>query len=162
MKKKEMDINEDIQHEQLKWKIERISWIILLLTVISAFIGLLGSGPFSSRTVQSNSFTINYQLVDRYESPVEIEYITHFIPKNDFAIWINTNFLKELGDLKIHPEPKSTYVENSNSVFVFEEEKSNNNYVTIMFQFRHNKSGIKKLRTGINDNFLELTQYILP
>lgn|GEM_PF-6638456 len=160
--KKELDIEEDIEHERIKWKVERIGWIILLVITAAALAGLLGSGPFSSRTLENDSFTLKYNSIERYESPTTLEIDTKFSPTSEFSVRINDQFLREIDNLQIHPEPKATYISNNNSVFVFDKPENNNNSVSIIFQLQHSSSGSKPLKVGINEDDLETNQIILP
>lgn len=162
MKKKELDIDEDIQHEKLKWKIERISWIILIVILLLALAGGLGAGPISSKLIGTGSFSLKYLLINRYEAPAEIKIETRFIPREDFTIWINDSFIKETAELSVNPNPKSYYVQNGNAIFVFEENEKNGSPVAITFQFNHQRAGIFNLRAGIGKDYIETTQVVLP
>lgn len=162
MKQKELDINDDMKHEQLKWKIERIGRYILLFITAAALAGLLGSGPVSSRLVESKSFILKYNQVERYQTPTELEFTTRFAPSQEFSIWVNDKFIKQIDELTVLPEPKTTYVSNNKAVFVFEAVKDNKNPVSIRMEFKHNQSGFKKLMTGIDSDFIQTTQIILP
>lgn len=162
MKKKELDIDEDIQHEKLKWKIERISWIILLVILLLALAGGLGAGPVSSRIIETRSFSLKYLFINRYSAPAELKIHTKFIPREDFTIWIKDSFIKEAAELSVNPNPKSYYVQNGNAIFVFEENDNNNDPVAITFQFNHQRIGITNLRAGIRKDYIETTQIVLP
>lgn len=66
----ECEVNEDIAHQRLVWRYERVFWVLWALIIVAALLGLLGHGPLSGRTLApaDTALQIHYNRFERYQS----------------------------------------------------------------------------------------------
>src|SRR6478736_7285825 len=71
----ELEIEEDLQLTEISWKIQRAGWVLLLLFVSSAALGVFGNGLLSKVHRQWNEYSVGYERFGRYEMPQQIKII---------------------------------------------------------------------------------------
>jgi hypothetical protein len=64
-----LEIDQDLDFQRRSWVVQRIGWIFMTLFVLSAGVGLLGSGPLShARAEAPGAMSVEYQRVARLET----------------------------------------------------------------------------------------------
>lgn len=65
-----LEIAEDLKFQGRIWTIQRIGWIVMVILIIGALLGLFGRGPLSQATASdpTGSLRVQYERFSRYES----------------------------------------------------------------------------------------------
>ncbi|MES2605445.1 MAG: hypothetical protein V4603_10945 [Pseudomonadota bacterium] len=102
-------VDEDLCQQEKLWKIERISWGVLLLIVIAALAGLLGHGYLSKRTAGSAEagFTIEYQRFERHQlqSQFTLQLTPEAVQQGTTRLLVGRDFMREMEITSIEPQP---------------------------------------------------------
>lgn len=118
-----LQLDEDIRHQARVWRLERISWPLMLLVLIAAGAGLLGHGWLSRRQAGSaeTGFTIDYQRFERHESGSV--FTVHLAPEAvdgaSTVLRIGKDFLAEADITSVAPEPERIELDGDVLVYVF-------------------------------------------
>jgi hypothetical protein len=61
-------IEQDLRFQRRTWVAQRVGWGVIACVLVAALLGLLGSGPFASRTLDSTQggFRLEYELFLRH------------------------------------------------------------------------------------------------
>jgi hypothetical protein len=72
----DLEIGQDLAHQRLEWKIERVGWILMALLGLPALVGLLGPGPLSSTSAgeKGSPLSVENNRFERYQSLVFLLY----------------------------------------------------------------------------------------
>ena len=105
----DLDINQDLPHESLEWKIERVGWVMMSGILLAALLGLLGKGCLSHAILgkPNTIFWVEYDRFERYQAPTMLR--LHLGPgaaQGDKArIWVSREYVENIELHHIDPEP---------------------------------------------------------
>ncbi len=119
-----VDIGEDLEFQQRSWKVQRIGWIVMLLIVIAALLGLFGRGPLSSAHVGESgaALSADYERFVRLEAPQQL---TLYVgaeavrPDSTAQIWLDREWLAGTEVKAISPEPAATVAGAERNTYTF-------------------------------------------
>ena len=102
------EIEQDLEFERRAWIIERVGWILMLLVVIAALLGLFGHGVlgYRSATAPNGSVTVEYEAVARKGGSTGLD-ISVRAPRHADAVvvLIADSYLRHVDVESITPEP---------------------------------------------------------
>ncbi|HET7898350.1 MAG TPA: hypothetical protein VFL47_11780, partial [Flavisolibacter sp.] len=61
-----IELEEQLKTHVRSWKLQRAGWVLMLLIVLAALLGLCGNGPLSYRTKVANNDTLQFEYFLRY------------------------------------------------------------------------------------------------
>src|SRR5215207_519621 len=105
----DLELDQDLTYQQREWRVERISWIVWLLLIVAALLGLLGPGPLSQTRAgsQDERVWVDYERFVRYRSPTQL--IVHIEPdaaqEGMFHLQLDQEFIAKAQIQRIDPEP---------------------------------------------------------
>lgn len=90
------------------WSLQRVVWILFVLFLLAALLGLTGSGgPLSRQTVALEGGSIDYPRISRWEAADEV--VVRFAPGADrHRLMLSSSFADALQVEGIQPEPESS------------------------------------------------------
>ena len=67
-------LDQDLDFQRRSWRLQRLGWSAMGVTVLAALLGLFGTGPLSSATVssQDEALTLQYNRFWRVQSPMTL------------------------------------------------------------------------------------------
>lgn len=182
----DLQINQDLPHERLEWKIERVAWCIVALVLAAALAGLLGPGPLSRVTAghAGGPLRLEYNRLTRYQSSeyvrvsvgpegveptgvavtndVAPQSTTSDSPAGRIRLFIAASFIERIHLQHIDPEPESVEVQANGSVFTFR--AATEQPATIVFHYQPSAFG--RIQASIHsvssDARLDFTQFCFP
>ena len=158
----EIDRDLDFQHRQ--WTVQRAGWLVMLVILLAALIGLFGAGPLSSATVEAGSLQLQYSRFERRHAPtgLELTVASTAVNQDQVEIWISIDFLQGTEITSIVPEPEEVSETDDRVVYRFSIDDRTRT-PTIRFSLEYDEPGVTTGRIGMNDG-PELTfwQFVYP
>jgi hypothetical protein len=122
----ELNINEerDIAYHRKEWRAQRFAWVVMLLLVIAALLGLLGAPGWlgtATTTAADGSIEIEYDRISRYHAPTELVIAVDpaFVEDSEIRLWIGAGYAESLSIDAIVPEPERAEVRADGVVYTF-------------------------------------------
>jgi protein-L-isoaspartate(D-aspartate) O-methyltransferase len=114
----------DIEYEQREWVAQRVAWVVMLLLVVAALLGLLGAPGLlgEARTTASDgSIKLEYDRISRFHAPTRlvIDVSPDFVDNGEIQLWVDAGYAEGLTIESIAPEPESTDLEPGRIVYTF-------------------------------------------
>ena len=159
---KQIELEDDEKHHIRAWKIKRVSWVLMLLTVAAAGAGFLGPGPYSKTTVQGPAgLALRYERIARYNAPAHFQ-LTIPAGREDVELSINSSFLEKVDVERIEPEPTEMRLEGDKHRWVFAREAAPGGS-EIKISFRPERFGPAPVKLDFrNIGALEVKPFFLP
>jgi hypothetical protein len=116
------EIEQDMRHERLSWRIQRAGWAVMGLIVAAALAGVLGSGPLSRSTASAPSgVQLAYERFGRYQDP---QTLTLRLPAglttgDRLRVSISRAFLDHSKIEAVVPQPEAQDLGDGRIVYVF-------------------------------------------
>lgn len=156
-------VGEDLMHEKVEWKIERVGWVVWALIILAALAGLLGQGLLSQQIAgdKTSPLWVEYQRFERYQSPTKLV-IHATTDQPQMRLWINSGFIKKVEVSHIDPEPERVEVGSDRYVYPIAV-TDRNKEVVISIYFKYNESGIRHIELGAeNGHTLRFWELVYP
>jgi hypothetical protein len=119
----ELSVGNDQRFERLWWRIELVTWGVLLLLLGCALSGILGRGPLAQKKVASadGALAVRFERVGRYKTPaVMIVRVEPQLFRNGSAqVWISNVVIKNLGVQRTMPLPSGAYSGENGVLYTF-------------------------------------------
>lgn len=165
----ELNINErrDIAYHHKEWAAQRIAWVVMLLIVIAALLGLLGApGWFGNATTSAadGSIEVEYERISRYNAPTEmiITVSPEFVDGDAIRLWIDAGYAESLVIETIVPEPDSAEVRPDGVVYTFNAGEASGP-LQIVIHYKHDSYWRASGALGlVNGEPIEMSQVVMP
>ena len=162
----DLEINEDIAHERLEWRLERIGWTVMALVLVAALAGLLGPGPLSSaiRTGNDSKLRLEYNRFVRAEGPtlLRIRSAADLATNGQLRLWIGREYIETVEIKHIDPEPASVEISGDRLIYVFKVSDPAQP-TTVIFHLEPDAFGLSTLKIGIDEQTqLTARQFVYP
>lgn len=155
--KTSLDLEDEIRLHETGWAIQRIGWVIILLLLVAAALGIFGTGMLSQTQVDQTGHTIIFEKFARYEAPMQLT--VHAKSKNNnIEIRLPEIYFESIELDKIVPEPHETDLAQGNVVFTFQSKDRS----AIKFYLTPEKTGQVKVHIQVNESDFIITHFIYP
>lgn len=115
----DLELGQDLDFQRRSWRVQRVAWVLMLLIVIAALLGLFGGdGVLNQATLGAvdSGLRVQYHHFDRVLDPthlrVELGGSGH--------LWITNALLERVTIDEIIPEPEQMIAGEERTTFVFE------------------------------------------
>ena len=153
----ELEIEEDLPWTERSWKIQRAGWVLLLLFVSSAALGVFGNGWLSKVHRQLNEYSVDYERFGRYGMPQQIKLMAP--SKEGKVVFTFPQSFTELYEIQsITPQPYRQNFDQANITMEF----AANAPVLLMLEIEAEKIGSHSVQFKINDQVFTISQFIYP
>src|SRR5688572_10160657 len=98
-----MDMRDEIELHEKGWIIQRIGWVLLMLMLIAASLGLFGNGILSNKYLATNTASVSYERFGRFDSPMKIK--INAGAQGRLELKIPQTYLRKMELDKIVPQP---------------------------------------------------------
>ena|SRR5687767_5716636 len=117
-----LEISQDLDQQRLEWRIERMGWTLMVLTLLAALAGLLGNGPLSRRQAgDKNSLWVEYNRFERYQAPAMLR--LHLGPKltgrDEVRVSVSRQYIEAIQLEHVDPEPKEVEARADRILYTF-------------------------------------------
>ena len=161
-----LEIDEDIEHQQKVWLIERVSWVVMALLMCAALLGLLGHGPLSSRTLDNpaSGLLVQYERFERTNA--QTLFRIHLSPAEqrgaEGRLSIGQEFLDKVEISRIEPEPAEVELWPDHVTYIFKLPDPGNP-AGIVFHYTPMESGAVHVDVGLEGYPVQtFSQFIYP
>jgi hypothetical protein len=146
---------------------ERIGWVLIVLVLIAALLGLLGPGPLSYRkqTTADGSLSVDYNLIERYEAPAELRMAVDppSVEEGEVRLSISRSFVDEVTPQSISPVPIAIETVGDRMIYTFKMKDLNQQEGRIVAKFQIDEYGVMEYDVGLEGReTMRITQYVLP
>jgi len=117
-----LEIDEDIQQQRKVWRIEKVSWCVMVLLMIAALSGLLGHGPLSSATLgdSASGMLVQYEHFERANAPASFRIqLASQDQTTNARISLGNEFFSKVAVSRIEPAPAEVEVWPDHLTYVF-------------------------------------------
>ncbi len=161
----DLDVGEDLPYQERAWRVQRIGWLLLILTLVAAMLGAFGDGPLARATVASDdgSLSARVQRLDRHGSPSSIGLRIRPEPGADTVeVWIDRGFVEKQVFETIHPEPATVTASRDRLTYEFKVEPDTPE-VRISFETVPDGLGMSTGELGVVDGAsVRFRQFVFP
>jgi hypothetical protein len=162
----DLEVNQDIKHEELTWRLQRIGWGLMLLLVVAALVGLLGPGPLSAAQAgkRGSPLWVEYNRFERYQSPVllRVHVGPQAVQQGKIKLYISRQFIENIELERINPEPQSVELGVDTLAYSFDAPNLAASS-TISFHFQPNTWGRLPLHIALQGGpRAEFSQFLYP
>ena len=162
----DIEVSQDIEHQRLEWKIERVCWVVMALVVFAALAGLLGHGPLSRAEAgeRGSALRAEYHRFERYQGPTAIR--LHLGPGlgggGQVRLWVARSFVENIELHHIDPEPLVVEAAGDRFVYVFRVTEAGRP-TSVTYHYEPNRYGRMPVSLGIEGGpELAFRQFIYP
>lgn len=160
-----LEIERNLEFQYSTWRIQRIGWVCIGLTLCSGLMGLFGHHPLAITTEETadSRLSIEYSRYTRYESHADIR-VKLTAQDNDsiqiIRLWFDDAYLDALTIVAVSPVPLWGESRNGQRAFVFQSEAQQ---FTATFRVQPQTSGIVRgtIRAD-NGDVLPITHFVWP
>jgi hypothetical protein len=162
----DLQIHQDLPHERLEWKIERVGWVLMALVLLTALAGLLGPGPLSRATAgQTGSpLCVHYNRLARHQAPelLRVQIGPGMARDGTVRVWLSREYVQNIKLDNIVPEPESVEAGPERFTYAFNLSEAEQP-TTLMFHFEPNAFGRAPAVLGVDGGpEVAFTQFIYP
>lgn len=161
MKNDQLELEDNVEHHRLFWRIKRVIWVLMLVIVITGLSGFTGGGISSQRTVINDGLAVTYERYSRKASIIPFQIHIENISSDTFLLKFNNDYLNKFLIKNISPAPLFTVAgQNSRSLYFLKERSSSK--VDITIHMKSEEIGNVYTMVETDNAKLNLKQLILP
>lgn len=103
----DLEIQQDLDYQRIEWRCERVGWVLMLLTLLAAALGLFGGGVLSGATATNADQTIRVEY-ERFlhihsESSIKIDLAASLTDQGEVRLHLNREFCDAVQQLRATP-----------------------------------------------------------
>lgn len=155
--KTELEIKEELDLHERGWKIQKVGWTLIILTMVVGLLGLFGEGILSRQHLQSGNIEAEYDRFFRYESEMKIRIESTNEPIA--SISIPQQYLKEFRIESFVPEPEKNTATGNDITYSF---SSGKNHIVDIYLIPKNFGTINGTMKVNGANQIPLNHFIYP
>jgi hypothetical protein len=151
----------DLAFQDRQWAFERLAGIVLVSLVVLAALGLFGSGPLDSQTVQTAKLNLEYGRFLRREAPNQMRLAVRPSAIDGFTLSFDRAYLERNRPESINPEPVAQVFKAGDLMLRFEASGPGPHVITLRLRPTQTGplSGTLRLEP---EQAIGLTQFVYP
>lgn len=149
-------VEDEIALHKKGWIAQRAGWILMLLFLLAALLGLFGEGPLSEKKVKSGNMEVEYQRFCRYEHHVVLKLLS--AGENIIVVSLPQAYVEKFKIDKIVPTPYGEVASPGYVDYLFRGTKNDN----VRFYMAPAKKGSAGGVIRVNNQPVSIQQYIYP
>lgn len=158
-------LGDDPAFQKVQWRVERISWCVMVIIIAGALAGLLGGGGPLSRNTKANSDSTNqvvYERFARHATPMTLDVNVASSAERQVRLRISDEYLAAMNVQSITPPPTSTSLGDKQQILVFDRAGSPVT-VTIRFQLAPMVLGLQRGWVAVDSGApISFSHFIFP
>jgi hypothetical protein len=116
---RQQDFEDELQFHQREWRVQRVGWVVLALSLAFAVGGLFGNGPLSRLHADSASGQVEYERFVRYGLTTDLVVTPTGSAEGVNRVEFDADYLEAFRVERITPEPASVRIEGPRIVYEF-------------------------------------------
>lgn len=133
----DLQLEPDLAHERIEWRVQRIGWLGLALFCAAALAGLLGPGPASRQTAGQvgSPLHLEFDRFLRQRAPFALKIFCNPDDSADqFILSLDRSWVERAEITKIQPEPATVSAAGNQYLYQFNSSGADEQLVTIHFE----------------------------
>jgi hypothetical protein len=155
--KPSLQLKDEIDLHLRGWIVQRIGWVLLLLLVIAASLGLFGSGWLSSGHVAAENGVVSFERLARFESPMKL-IVQVDKTDGDIEVRIPRSYLSCIEIDKIVPEPAAQKAAEGSMIYTFDADPAS----AIIFYLIPESTGSIRMEMTVDNSVFPVAHFIYP
>ena len=155
--KPSLQLEDEIDLHEKGWIAQRIGWLLMLIMLISAALGVFGTGWLSYKTQIAGNNSVSYERFGRFELPMQIT-IRSQANEGRLTVSIPQSYLHCFKVSQITPEPSDRKTENRSTIYTFE----GNDEITAQFYLEPETIGTVRGDIHVNGSLFTPSHFIYP
>ncbi|MBY5411769.1 protein-L-isoaspartate(D-aspartate) O-methyltransferase [Rhizobium leguminosarum] len=148
------------EFQQKFWAVQRISWMVFTLLLVTCLLGLLGrGGPFSRQTLILPEGSVDFPVISRWNAPEDMT-VTFAPSSEDRVVTINAAFLQGFSVQSIDPPQKATFARDGRIGYVFPADLAEP--TQIVFRLQTQLAGPRRATIGMGGETRSQSTFIFP
>jgi hypothetical protein len=160
-----LDLAQDLDHQQRDWLIQRAGWVAMALIVVGALLGLFGAGPLSTAHVTGDQgLRGEYRRFWRMQSPMTLRVTLPASARHDRerAVRVDRGYFDAVRITYVNPPPERVEAGNGELRYVFAISNSLDP-VTVSFTLEAPTPGAFEGRAALDAGpWVGFSQFIYP
>jgi hypothetical protein len=160
----DIEIEQDLDLERKEWTVERIGWLVMILVIIAALVGLLGSGPFSVGTARVSGLEVEYRRVERKHAPttLTVRLGEGTASSDEVRFWVSRGFLDSVRMEQVTPDPEAVISGEDRDTYVFKVSQAGGPG-RVVFHYQPDGVGSRATKMGVEGAAeVALTTFVFP
>ncbi|MGR9243090.1 protein-L-isoaspartate(D-aspartate) O-methyltransferase (plasmid) [Rhizobium leguminosarum] len=148
------------EFQQRFWAVQRFSWIVFTLLLLTCLLGLLGrGGPFSRQTLILPEGSVDFPVISRWNAPEDMT--VTFTPSSEDRIFtIDPAFLQTFSIQGVDPPQKATFARAGRIGYVFPADPAGP--TQIVFRLQTQLPGPLRATIGMGGETRTQSTFIFP
>ena len=132
----DLQLEANLTHERIEWRVQRISWALLLVFCGAAVAGFLGPGPLGKKQAGKigSELYIEYDRYIRNRAPYSIKVYSRPDTGDRFTLRLDRALIERTEIRQIQPEPVETTAAGDHYEFHFKASGGPEQLVTFHFE----------------------------
>ncbi|NEI32888.1 protein-L-isoaspartate(D-aspartate) O-methyltransferase [Rhizobium leguminosarum] len=148
------------EFQQKFWAVQRMSWMVFTLLLVTCLLGLLGrGGPFSRQTLILPEGSVDFPVISRWNAPEDMT-VTFAPSSEDRVFTINAAFLQGFSVQGIDPPQKATFARDGRIGYVFPADLTEP--TQIVFRLQTQLAGPRRATIGMGGETRSQSTFIFP
>lgn len=116
----DLDIDEGLNFQRRQWALQRAGWVIMLVVIVLACLGLFGEGPIGKVMLSNSNVRLEFDRFGRLGRETRLNFQTDLTKgKSQHHLWLSRRYLERVRIERIEPEPDSSQIEAERTVYSF-------------------------------------------
>jgi hypothetical protein len=146
-------LDEALPQQRWAWKAERVGWVIMVLILAAALLGLFGSGPLATGRAsgEADALRVEYARFARYQSPATMRvYVQPPLPppEGEIRLAVSRDFLDAMNLEGITPWPDAMKSGDGMVVMTFRD-GGGDRPLLVRFDYRPTAIGLHRGQIGV-------------
>jgi hypothetical protein len=156
----------NIEYQRREWVAQRIGWALMMLFILAAFIGMLGTGvaAMTSTSAGNDALHLEYPRIARHHQPriMTMTVAPDQVQDGKIEVWLDRAYAHQFDVQSTVPEPESVQIEPDRVVYAFQTGNADAPLVITWF-YQHDGYWTVSGAIGIVDGpQVSVSQFILP
>lgn len=146
-----MPIDEDLEFQRRTWRVQRLGWGVLLVTLAVALSGVLGNGPLATAEAAGGGggLTVEFDRFARADAPTSLALraAARAAPAETIVIELSRDWLRAIRLEAVIPEPQRVVAAGERIAYEFEVVPGD--AVEVRFQIQYDEAGLHEAEARI-------------
>lgn len=151
-----------VRTQRREWRIERIGWLLMGLTVLAGLLGLFGGGPLAHRSRHAGGLTLNYDGMVRTKAPSRIALeIASTGDETPVRVWLRESYMATVQLQHIVPQPLLSFTDSGRLVMDFAAIPGGGPLAVIV-EIEPTRIGGHHAMVGVGSDSIGFEQFVFP